>query len=411
MKPPTISHSPDFAAPRPQRRVDLDWTRIGAFGLLIVYHVGTLYVSWEFHVKSAHRITGLEPLMLVLNPWRLALLFLVSGAATRFMLLRYPVRPLLRARSTRLLVPLVFGMLVIVPPQAYDQIAESLGYPAGFLDFYARRYLAFDAQFCRPGPCILLPTWNHLWFVAYLWVYTMALGVVLVAVPGLVGWIEQRLSPALSGVWLLIAPSVAFAAYRLALWPNFPSTHALLGDWYNHMVYATVFLLGFLLARADGFWDAIESQRWWALSLAGALFLSFLVLRWTRGSATPPSLLLKLYGGIAYGCYQWLCIVAVLGFARHWLTADSAARRYLTDAIFPYYIVHQTAIIMIAHELHGRGLPAWLEASIVISGTVAACALTYEIVRRMAILRPLFGLRPAASEQAALARRTAQPAQ
>ena len=87
-------------------------------------------------------------------------------------------------------------------------------------------------------------------------------------------------------------------------------------------------------------------------------------------------------------------------FARRWLTADSAVRRYLTDAIFPYYIVHQTAIIMIAHQLHGWDLPAWLEASIVISGTLAACVLTYEIVRRITILRPLFGLRMSASEQA-----------
>ena len=62
----------------------------------------------------------------------------------------------------------------------------------------------------------------------------------------------------------------------------------------------------------------------------------------------------RLYGGFAYGAYQWLCMVAILGFARRWLTADPAARRYLTDAIFPYYIVHQTAIIMIAHALHGQ---------------------------------------------------------
>src|SRR5882757_8070021 len=404
MKRQTVSHSPHFAATQgAERRVDLDWVRIGAFGLLIFYHVGMLYVSWGFHIKSAHRITALEPLMLVLNPWRLALLFVVSGAATRFMLGKYAIGPLLRSRSYRLLIPLIFGMLVIVPPQAYDQIVESLGYPAGFPDFYARHYFAFGPQFCRPGPCILLPTWNHLWFVAYLWIYTMALGVILVAVPGLVGWVERRLVPVLSGVGLLIVPSVAFAAYRLAVLPSFPSTYALFGDWYNHAVYASVFLLGFLLARADAFWDAIERQRWFALSLAVAFFLSFLALRWTRGAGTPPSLVLKLYGGIAYGCYQWLCIVAVLGFARRWLTADSGVRRYLTDAIFPYYIVHQTAIIMIAHELHGRDLPAWLEAGIVIAGTVAACVLTYEVVRRIAALRPLFGLRNLASEPAGAA--------
>jgi acyltransferase-like protein len=408
----TISHSPHFAAQTPERRVDLDWVRIGVFGLLIFYHVGMLYVSWGFHIKSPHRITALEPLMLVLNPWRLALLFLVSGAATRFMLLKHTLGPLLRARSTRLLVPLIFGMLVIVPPQAYDQIIESLGYPAGFPDFYARHYFAFGPQFCDPGPCILLPTWNHLWFVAYLWVYTMALGAVLIAAPGLVGWVERRLASALSGVLLLIVPSAALAACRVALLPSFPPTHALFGDWYNHAVYATAFLLGFVLARADVFWDSIESQRWRALSLAAALFLSFLLLRWSGETATSPSLLLTLYRGIAYGCYQWLCIVAALGFARRWLTADSPVRRYLTDAIFPYYIIHQTAIIMIAHELHGRDLPAWLEASIVITGTLTACALSYEIVRRIAVLKPLFGLRLSVSKPTIPARRpTTQSAQ
>ena len=411
MKHQTISHSPHLAPQSSERRVDLDWVRIGAFGLLIFYHVGMLYVSWQFHIKSAHRIAALEPLMMVLNPWRLALLFLVSGVATRFMLLKCTIRWLLRARSFRLLIPLIFGMLVIVPPQAYDQIVESLGYPAGFLDFYTQHYFALAPQFCRPGPCILLPTWNHLWFVAYLWVYTMALGLVLAAAPGLAGWVERQLTPALSGMLLLVVPSVAFAAYRLVLLPNFPSTHALFGDWYNHAVYATVFLLGFLLARAEAFWDAIERQRHLALLLAAAAFLSFLVSRWSGGSTTPPSLGLQLYGGVAYGCYQWLCIVAVLGFARRWLTADSAARRYLTDAIFPYYIVHQTAIIMIAHALQGRDLPAWLEASIVISGTLAVCVLTYEIVRRITILRPLFGLRVSASEPALSAQPTAQPAQ
>ncbi len=87
----------------------------------------------------------------------------------------------------------------------------------------------------------------------------------------------------------------------------------------------------------------------------------------------------------AYGCYQWLCIVAVLGFARRWLTKDSAARRYLTDAIFPYYIVHQTAIIMIAHGLRGSGLSAGAEAAIIIGGTAATCIATFEIVRRVSL--------------------------
>ena len=93
MSQQTIPQSPD-TAPGSERRIDLDWVRIAAFGLLIFYHVGMLYVSWGFHIKSAHQIAGLEPVMLVLNPWRLSLLFLVSGVATRFMLSKYALAPL-----------------------------------------------------------------------------------------------------------------------------------------------------------------------------------------------------------------------------------------------------------------------------------------------------------------------------
>ena len=109
---------------------------------------------------------------------------------------------------------------------------------------------------------------------------------------------------------------------------------------------------------------------------------------------------LRLYGGFAYGFYQWLCVVAVLGFARRWLNRDSATRRYLTDAIFPFYIVHQTAIIMIAYALRGSGLLAAVEAAVIIGGTAATCIVTYEIVRRVGWLRPSFGLKPETAQPA-----------
>ena len=83
MEFPTVSAS--SLAPSPDRRHDLDWIRIGAFLLLILYHVGMFYVPWDWHVKSSHEVPALEPIMQLTNPWRLTLLFLVSGAATRFL--------------------------------------------------------------------------------------------------------------------------------------------------------------------------------------------------------------------------------------------------------------------------------------------------------------------------------------
>ena len=129
------------------------------------------------------------------------------------------------------------------------------------------------------------------------------------------GWIERWLVPAFSGWWLLVVPPLAFAAYRIVLLPNFPSTHALFGDWYNHALFATVFLLGFLLAHAKPFWDAVERLRWTALAFAAAFFLCFLTLRGMRDGGMP----VRITFGVAYGFYQWLCMVALLGFARRWI--------------------------------------------------------------------------------------------
>lgn len=375
------------------RRIDLDWLRIAAFGVLIFYHVGMLYVSWDYHVKSPHRIVALEPLMLAVNPWRMGLLFLISGAATRFMTASRGSLKLAAARSWRLLPPLLFGMAVIVAPQAYDQVVERTGYAGGFLAFYRDHYFAFGTRFCRPGPCLILPAWNHLWYVGYLWVYTMLLCVVLRAWPDVSRWLERALTPALSGIGVLLLPAAALVLFSFTLRPYFPQTYVLTGDWYCHALYGTLFVFGFLFARADRVWQTIERQRWLATGVAAALFLSFLALRALRAPDAPVPLTLLLYGRSAYGVYQWACILAVLGFARRWLNGNSPVRRYLTDAIFPYYIVHQTAIIALAHALRGAHLPAWQEAGLIVTGTALCCAATYEIVRRIPPLRPLFGLR------------------
>jgi glucan biosynthesis protein C len=378
---------------KPERRVDLDWIRIIAFGLLILYHVGMLFVPWDYHVKSAHILPSLEPLMLALNPWRLSLLFLVSGAATRFMANKLAPAALFKGRAARLLPPLLFGMFVIVPPQSYFQVVEKSGFAGSFVQFYLSRYLAFAPQFCEAGRCLMLPTWNHLWFVVYLFVYTAVLALLLAVAPRLVRGVEIRLAPALSGVGLLLLPALALAALRLFVYPSFPQTNTLIGDWYNHALYGTVFAFGYLFALDEGVAAATQRLRWPALVAAIICYASFMLWRVLRQEGVQLPEALTLYSRFAYGAFQWVSILAILGFGRRWLTRDTAARRYLTDAVFPYYIVHQTTIIATAYALRDWALPAAAEAALILAATFASCALTYEIVRRIAWLRPLFGLK------------------
>ncbi|HEY5852362.1 MAG TPA: acyltransferase family protein [Lysobacter sp.] len=376
------------------RRHDLDWVRVCAFCLLVLFHVGMYYVSWDWHVKSDHASQALEPFMMLTSPWRLSLLFLVSGVATSFLLGKAGKR-FLGPRSWRLLVPLLFGMLVIVPPQAYYELLDS-GYPGGYHDGYLAfwgRYLMADNTFCDADGCLRLPTWNHLWFVAYLWVYTVVVWLGARLMPNVMQRLGDWLGGALTGWGALVWPVVLLALARIALVGRFESTHALVDDWYNHAQYFSVFLLGFLMARAQGFWETLQRLRWVSLALAIA---SYAFITWYflgYDDANPPPDLFRGFQRVIWALNQWAAITAIFGFAYRFRHADNAALRYLTPAVFPVYILHQTVIVVAAYWLKPLDIAPLVEGPLLVVLTFAVCFGGYEIVRRVGVLRPLFGLK------------------
>ena len=376
------------------RRVDLDWIRVGAFFLLILYHVGMFYVPWDFHVKTARPVDWLEPIMQLTNPWRLTLLFLVSGAATRFMADKMSASGLARARTLRLLPPLVFAMFVIVPPQSYYEILEQAPQLAGsFWSFYGK-YATASGNWCDTDGCLITPTWNHMWFVAYLLVYSLLLAGVWAVARERLCKLGERLGEELRGWGLLVWPIVVLTTFRIVLMPLFEVTHALVDDWYNHAVSLVAFLFGFLTAKSLTLRDEFIRLRWPALSLALLAWAVFATYAWQYRAdyAQPPEALRQVMRAV-YAIDQWCAIAAILGFGAKHLTRGGPALTWLTLGVFPFYIVHQTVIVVAGHHLARMRMNQALEAAIMIAITFGACLLTYETVRRVAVLRPLFGLK------------------
>ena len=369
------------------RRYDLDWLRITAFGLLIGYHVGMLYVPWEFHVKSDYRGGPvLTALMLVLNPWRLPLLFVISGAATAFMAMGLTRGALAWQRSKRLLIPLVFGMAVVVVPQVYFEVSEAGRYSGSFVAFWGR-YLHGDQSFRTP-----IPTWNHLWFVAYLLAYTL---IVVALAPKPRAAQAAPAEPSRAAVAaLLLGPWFALWVMRMWLFPIYGSNHAMARDGYNHAVYFGMFLFGFTLVRQPALWLAIDRLRWPALVLAVLGALVFVGLSLGAGSALAPGEWQRWLGRAGREAQVWGAVLAALGFGQRHLNHDHRWRAYLVDVIFAYYIVHQTALIALAAWLKPLQLGGALEATLVVAGTAVGCVVTAEVARRSAWLRPLVGFRP-----------------
>ncbi len=380
------------------RRYDLDWIRVGAFFLLILYHTGMFYVPWEWHVKTPHVVEGLMPLMLLTNPWRLTLLFLVSGAATRFMADKTTVGQLTGARIARLLPPLLFAMFVIVPPQSYYEIVEYLAQnpsaPVGVENFWLR-YVTASGHWCgTDGECLTTPTWNHMWFVAYLLFYTLVLALMLLVWKQAGKRIQQASEYLLKGVGLFAWPILFLAMLRATLYAKYGETHALVGDHYVHAVSFSAFLLGFGLAKSDTLRERLIAVRWPALIVAVAAWAGWSIYVWTYRHDTPiPSPQLKLTMRFVFATDTWCAIVAILGFGAKHLTRGGPVLRYLTLGVFPFYLVHQTLIVVMAHHLAKLGLPQGLEGAILVAATFAGCFATYEIVRRIPGVRILFGLK------------------
>lgn len=384
----TVASIDNAPSPARQRLYFVDWLRILAFALLVLYHVGMLYVPWDFHVKHTPTYAALEPWMRLSNPWRMSLLFVVSGLATGLMLGR---TGLLRQRSRRLLLPLLLGMAVIVPPQAWLQAREQFGYGGSYLQFLGL-YFSADGRFCSAATaprCLVLPTWNHLWFLPYLWCYTALLLAALRWVPQ-AAW--QRLADRLgraAGWPLLLLPVLLLGTVRAVLLPRFGETHALVDDPLAHATYLPMFALGVLLARRPGLLQAVEALRWSALVLA--------LLAWAGlvSFGTPPvNDTTRLMLRFGYATEQWCALLAVLGFARRHLNRDHAWRAPLTEAVFPLYLVHQTVIIVAAVALRPLALPAGAEAALLVLLTLAAGVATWRLAHRLPRLRPWLGLSP-----------------
>ncbi|PZQ57243.1 MAG: acyltransferase [Phenylobacterium zucineum] len=368
------------------RRHDLDTLRVGAFLLLILYHLGMFYVPWTWHVKSDHVLPALEPWMRAVNPWRLSLLFVISGAATRFMAKDLPSGALAAQRSQRLLVPLLFGMLVVVAPQSWAEVVETRGYAGGFVDFWPR-YLAFDQSFG-----IILPTYNHLWFVAYLWVYT------ILALLGRPLWpaLDRLMARALRGPGLFLLPALLFGLYRATAGRAWGETHIVFADAYGHLQYGTAFLLGLALARVDAAWASVERHRRALAAAAVVMFTAGLTLRGSEDLDGLPGMAFALLRE----AYAWTMICALFGYARRYVTGGSPLLSTLSEAVFPFYIVHQTAIVLAGHLLKPVGLPAIAEAGTILAITAAACLGTYGLAVAVPALRLPLGLKPASLPRA-----------
>ncbi|GAA4333651.1 acyltransferase family protein [Variovorax defluvii] len=374
--------------PDDSRRHDIDALRALAFGLLILYHVAMYYVAaWPWHLKSPHAAAWLQAPMQVVNIWRMDLVFLVSGVALGFLLRGRRPLAAVGERALRLLLPLAFGMAVVVPYQAYAEALHGGAVERGFGTFLLRYWSMGPWPRGAFAGSDFGMTWNHLWYLPYLFVYS---ALVALLQPLLASGAAPRLRAAFTGLrcWrLLVLPALPLLLYGLVLAPRFPATHDLLHDGYLHALYFTVFVYGYWMGTDAGLWGALMRLRRWAVALAVALVAVYLALR----AAGAQAWLLRTLRAF----YLWAALAAILGFARRYLDRPWPWLRWANESVYPWYVLHQTLIVAGAMLLAPWGLGPAVEPPALLAFTVAGCwLLTDGLIRRIGWLRLLFGLKP-----------------
>ncbi len=372
------------------RRPELDALRVIAFGLLILYHIGMLYTAnWDFHYKSAYRSETLESLMVLVNVWRMPLLWLISGVALHGVLTRLPPLRVLTGRSLRLLLPLLLGVWVIVPPQLYAEMTQAGVVDMDYLRFYRHFLNLDDPLFADYQPGI----WphvdvNHLWYLRELWTYSLLL---------------LLLHPLLQTAPVQAVADRVFArggAARRLLLPALPMALVLIASGMDRELEGLAFLVfGYLIGGRSGFWSALPALRKPLLLTALVLLLIVLVLYqqiWSDPELRRASHW-QLIGAALLALTAWSCLLAILAVSQNRFATSHPVWRYLQDAVLPYYVLHQTVLIVAAMWLSTYALGPVLEPLIVLGCTILSCALGYELIRRVGLLRLVFGLKPAVS--------------
>lgn len=372
------------------RRYDLDWLRFIAILILLFYHTGMLFNSWSWHIKNNETSDHFRYWMMWFHYWRMPLLLFISGAGTYMALGKRTPRQFVRERVKKLFIPLLFGMFVIVPPQIYYEHITEYG---SYWDFYKT---VFNFIPYPKGSF----SWHHLWFIMYLLLYS------LLALPLLlylrsprsekfkVGVLRYLSSPA----GLISIPFLIILFTQWLLRPSFPEeTHDLIHDWAYFVYYACFFVFGMIAYSNQRLWESIGLNRKHLLT-AGSFFviILYIINFHFRGFYRLPASdhTLDIWFDVVAIMVAWSSLITVIAYGQHYLNRPHRLLPRFNEALYPFYILHQTVIIMIGYYICQLDWSISTKFWVVSLLTLVICVVLYMIfIQSNRVMRFLFGLK------------------
>ena len=376
----------------------LDWLRVFAILFVFVYHSSRFFNMEDWHVKNPTWYPWVEVWNAFASSWMMPLIFCISGASLFFAVGKGGAR-FFKDRALRLLVPLLVADLTHASLQVYLERITHGQFSGSYFQFLPHYFTGiYDGS--NPASGNFAVTGMHLWYLFWLFLFSAILYPLL-------RWLKGRGRRLLSrsgdlfalpgGVYALALPTVLLLVLPH---PGSPVMDLKEGGW-SLVIYLWLLLSGFVLISHQRLQASVRRLRWLSLALALVSIGTFLVLRfrfsWPAFGTARYALNLGLMG---FGSWCW--ILAILGFGIEHLDFPTPFVKYANEAVLPFYILHQTVLLCVGYFIVEWAIPDLAKWVIILLASFAIIAVLYEfLVRRLNVLRFLFGMKPLSRAPAA----------
>jgi len=342
-----------------QRRYDIDWLRVIAITMLLLYHVAIGFQSWGLMVGFITNKQSWENLwipMTLLNVWRIPLLFFVSGMGVYFAIQKRNWKQVFTERAKRIALPFIFGMLFIVP--LHIVLLQS--------------YYSWELSY-TPNP-------SHLWFLGNILIYIFVLLPIFIYLKNNKNkYLLIKLRRLFANPLGLIIVVFFFIAEAMIIKP-YPFEHYAMTA-HGFFLGLLAFIFGFLfMYSGTAFWKMLINWRWVFFILALALYL----IRTYLGQ-------IPLYQLSAESC---LWIFSIFAFGHKHLNQPSKTLSYFTQGAYPIYIIHMFFIYLASNMIFPLSIDVRFKFVLVLGITFIGSLGFYDLfIRRINFVRPLFGMK------------------
>ncbi|UCF95887.1 MAG: acyltransferase family protein [Spirochaetaceae bacterium] len=368
---------------KPQRRYDLDWMRVLLIISVFLYHSGRAFHEWDWHVKDVSS-PGFASVLGFMEMWMLPAIFVVSAAGIWYSLGYQKAGRFIWSKVLRLLVPLVFGAFILAPYQVYLERYTHGQFSGPFFQWFPHYFEGLygveeGGNFAFHG--------MHLWYLMLLFLFSMLL------MPLFLLFHSKAGKPIVRGLgsFLEIPGMIYLLGLVLALPMIYIDRDSILGTTkfagWNMVYYFILMFFGYLIFADERIQQTIIKQRFFSLMLAIALIVlleSGIFIK-TQAAAVGPL--------FQYTLSSWCFILAILGLGMKYLSATSRFLRYATEAVLPFYMLHQPIILLIAFWVVQLQIPILVKFLIIVVLSLAGIMLLYEGVRQVGVLRFFFGMK------------------